>query len=492
MAEMLITIGIIGVATSVAMPMLRKYQVSNDLNNAQSEITQAISRARTLAQAEQNDSAWGFSATAGVLYEGTSYGARNALYDENYPIASTITVSGITDVSFAKFSGTPSQVGNITLTAFDGEYRNINIQVSDAGVAMNANDLLQICHSPLTAPQTEYISDADWTAYQALGDTLGACPATSSSGMSSATSSMSSAASSFSSAGMASSSLGSTASSAGGAGMSSVSSSSSSVSSASSAGNAAPTVTAGMILLDVNKQGALSVSGNGGITVQSPGMIMVNSSNPYAVSVSGNATITTGTLDVYGVPGTKVTGNGKISATVNSNILPASDPLASLAAPATFSPTIASATFSDSSSHTLQPGTYTSGINISGNATVTMSPGTYYIKSGGFKVSSNANVTGSGVFIYNTGGGSVSISGNGVVKLTPPSSGTYKGIVLFQDRSYSTAIALTGNGGLTIEGTLYAPKAAITVTGNAGSTTVGSLIIGLDLTVTGNGGATIK
>ena len=65
-----------------------------------------------------------------------------------------------------------------------------------------------------------------------------------------------------------------------------------------------------------------------------------------------------------------------------------------------------------------------------------MSSGTYIIEGGGFSVSGAASVTGSGVMIVNagsdypnTGGtyGSISLSGSGSYKLTPPTSGTYAG-----------------------------------------------------------------
>src|ERR1700730_4257677 len=102
------------------------------------------------------------------------------------------------------------------------------------------------------------------------------------------------------------------------------------------------------------------------------------------------------------------------------------DPLAALPAPAQPSPQFTAGSYSG----TLQPGTYVDGITVSGSNSATLQPGTYYLTGGGLTVSGNATITGTGVLLYITGltGGNpmaVNISGNAVVTLTPPTSGTY-------------------------------------------------------------------
>ena len=83
-------------------------------------------------------------------------------------------------------------------------------------------------------------------------------------------------------------------------------------------------------------------------------------------------------------------------------------------------------------SATINPGVY-SQITVSGNASLTLVSGIYIIAGGGLSVSGNANVTGTGVMIYNTKVatgtyGSITLSGNGTIKLTGPTTGAYSGI----------------------------------------------------------------
>ena len=87
----------------------------------------------------------------------------------------------------------------------------------------------------------------------------------------------------------------------------------------------------------------------------------------------------------------------------------AADPYSSLAGPGTTGMTIYGAeNLSGNSSTTINPGIY-SQISVSGNAKLTMnagpggSPGIYIIEGGGFTVSGNASVAGSGVSIFNAG-----------------------------------------------------------------------------------------
>ena len=77
--------------------------------------------------------------------------------------------------------------------------------------------------------------------------------------------------------------------------------------------------------------------------------------------------------------------------------------VASLPSPSTTGMTnYGSFSLGGNSSATIQPGIYSS-ISVSGNAKLTMAPGIYIIEGGGFSVSGNASVTGSGVMIVNAG-----------------------------------------------------------------------------------------
>jgi subtilase family serine protease len=79
--------------------------------------------------------------------------------------------------------------------------------------------------------------------------------------------------------------------------------------------------------------------------------------------------------------------------------------------------------------------------------------------------------------------GGITLSGNGSFNLSPPTTGTYAGIVIFQSRDNNTALTLSGNAsGMT--GTVYAPAAQLAESGNAQLNAAGIVDT---MTISGNG-----
>ena len=145
---------------------------------------------------------------------------------------------------------------------------------------------------------------------------------------------------------------------------------------------------------------------------------------------------------------------------------------------------------------TLQPGLYIGGISISGNAKVTLAAGLYYLKGGGFVVSGNGIVTGTGVLLYNTSqttSDSLKLSNNAQVTLSAATTGTYAGLVFFQDRTATAPIVMTDNTILNVTGGVYAAKAAFVSSTNGsivlhgdGSTTGIGRLVAYDMNLSGN------
>jgi hypothetical protein len=127
---------------------------------------------------------------------------------------------------------------------------------------------------------------------------------------------------------------------------------------------------------------------------------------------------------------------------------------------------------------TLNPGVYCGGINLGNSARATFNPGTYILTTPtagatyGLNVDLGGSATGSGVTFYNTQasgktGGPIHftfsvLSGTGV-NFTAPTSGTYEGILFFQDPSNTQTAQIIGSPdwNTTLEGTYYFPRATV-------------------------------
>jgi Putative Flp pilus-assembly TadE/G-like len=249
----------------------------------------------------------------------------------------------------------------------------------------------------------------------------------------------------------------------------------------------------GIILLDPTASGALTDSGNGSITVNGGASIVIDSSSASAAVVSGNGSVSASQFVITGSPGDIVSGNGRFVGGIESGQTQTVDPLGYLPEPSAGGLSVQSnsqLSVGGNSSQSVSPGVYVGGISVSANASLTMSPGVYYMQGGGFTSSGNGNISGSGVLIFNSPNSTsdkISLAGNGNINLSPPTSGMYQGITMFQERTSSAPISITGNGSISLSGTVYAAHAAVTLSGNGGSNVVGGQYIASTMSVSGNG-----
>lgn len=231
----------------------------------------------------------------------------------------------------------------------------------------------------------------------------------------------------------------------------------------------------------------VSLTGNGSLSIPNCGLI-VNSTSSNAVTLSGNATLTAQSIAIVG--GASSSSPGALSPAPVTGVAPVSDPLAYLSAPS-YNSSACLPNPSPSGMVTLGPSTAGgticyNGLTLSGQAAVTLNPGVYVIN-GSFSTSGQSSITGNGVTIYLPApSGQLSLSGGSVVKLTAPTSGPYSGILLYEDRSNTNGMSVSGGAGSVLTGIFYAPKARVTFTGNGGGRYNADLVC-YQLTINGNG-----
>jgi hypothetical protein len=241
-------------------------------------------------------------------------------------------------------------------------------------------------------------------------------------------------------------------------------------------------------VLDPN--GSASYNQAGTSTVQSDCGIYVDSSASDAFTVKGNALVDASVINVVG--GTKINNNASVTPNPTNGISPASDPFSSLPAPTYGGCDYTGMSF-NGGTYNLTPGVYCQGIKVSGNAVLNLSPGTYILNGGGMQVTSSfATLNGSGVFFYNTSDGfafaPVTIAGNATVNLSAPTSGTYQGILLFQDRAITSSAnsAIGGGSNQTLSGTIYLPTATLNFAGGSATNSLTMALVVADIDIVGN------
>jgi Flp pilus assembly protein TadG len=240
----------------------------------------------------------------------------------------------------------------------------------------------------------------------------------------------------------------------------------------------------------------VSLSNDAQLNSTSCGLVDDSSGTP-AISVSGSANIKASSVSVVGTTSTDNSGS-VISPTAMTGIVPVSDPLAYLSPP---SYTAGSCTgdpashYQGGSSYSVGPGSnysstqsgnlvcYTS-LTLGGNGnTVTINPGVYVV-TGSLTFESGTIPGGDGVTFYLTGNGQLTIDNGASFNLSAPTSGTYDGILFYQDRSDSKSASIQGGASESLKGILYFPDAALSI-GNGSSSTFYSPIVANTLTIVG-------
>jgi Flp pilus assembly protein TadG len=141
--------------------------------------------------------------------------------------------------------------------------------------------------------------------------------------------------------------------------------------------------------------------------------------------------------------------------------------------------------------YTISQGTYTK-ITIQGVSSdqVVFSPGVYifdgtstnYNNPDGLMIPGNATISGTGVTFFFTNTATVQITGNPTINLSAPSSGTYQGILMWQDKNdlnvgpSPQGPTLSGNSGSQFNGILYFPSDQLTFGGNGVGFGVGVVV----------------
>ena len=256
-----------------------------------------------------------------------------------------------------------------------------------------------------------------------------------------------------------------------------------------------------ILTLGGTEPAAFSISGTTDLSMNCG--IAIKSTDDKAFKISGSADLDVTEICVEG--GTQAGGNVDfLNAMPEDNCDTPDDPLANLDPPAEDSDTCTclETDFKISGNggiHSLAPGVYCNGIDISGNSNdIEFEPGEFILAGKGLKAAGGNNlIHGDGVVFYNTDNcgdeafGDIDFSGNNTVNFSAPTSGPYAGVLFFNDRSVESTDAgkkfkLAGTVDSVFDGVVYYPNAEVQFSGTVNSeNSCGVKIISEFLTLNG-------
>jgi hypothetical protein len=245
-----------------------------------------------------------------------------------------------------------------------------------------------------------------------------------------------------------------------------------------------------VIALEPTTTVGITMSGNA--TVNMGCGMATNSKSSNAVSAGGSSSITATPIAAVGtvVP----SGNYNGDTTFKSHQIPQKDPFASVPDPDISGMSCNTAvSLGPHDEQTISAGCYKS-FNVKG--TLRMNPGVYYVDGGSFSVGAQGSVIGEGVTIILTSKNidsnpasvaTVDMNGGAEISLSAPTSGTYAGLIFYQDRRAADGTnKVNGNSNSFYQGALYFPKQQLTFNGTAGMSTDCLQIVSRRVTFIGN------
>ena len=249
-------------------------------------------------------------------------------------------------------------------------------------------------------------------------------------------------------------------------------------------------------VLSSSAPNALSVTGSSHLT-SSGCSIWVNATGTTvataAIQDTGSSSITATNGSIYAMTGAYTTPGGTSTiSTITRTSTATADPLINLPPPTVSSAPCDAAhnsySLGSSNTDTIGPGVYCNGITVSGSATLNLKPGVYILNGGGLNNTHSGTINciafngvAAGVTFFLTGQNGYTMAGmqlvgNSISNLTASATGTYQGILFYQDRgsaAYALANDLSNSATLTASGTFYFPNTALDLTGNVTTGTIG-------------------
>lgn len=212
---------------------------------------------------------------------------------------------------------------------------------------------------------------------------------------------------------------------------------------------ATPVIQPCFLVLNPTANKAFNLTGNAGMAASNCGVSIVSNNALAAIAdVSASA-------KYFCVVG----GFSGSFSPLPKNCGPAADPLINLPEP---TPGSCQTPPAPGPSVIFTPGTYCGNINFS-SGSISFQPGVYYFQSSILTLSGSAQFITTDAMLFFDKSSSIRVTTSGRLDMTAPTSGTYKGISIYQSRlSPLTAIAkLVGGGNYHISGAIYMPTALL-------------------------------
>ena len=134
--ELLLVVAIISIIGLMSASFYSRFLTQNAVANTTDQLVSSFRKAQIYSMMGKQNSSWsvnyGGTPNTITFYLGTPFAGHNTAFDEKFSISSNISVTGITDVNFAKRTGLPNTTGTTNII---GNGQTKQITINSQGVA---------------------------------------------------------------------------------------------------------------------------------------------------------------------------------------------------------------------------------------------------------------------------------------------------------------------------------------------------------------------
>ena len=119
--EVMLTLALVSILASLSFPLSGYFLSPQEVAVVRDELQGSLSKAQLYSMTGKNGALFGVAVhdQAIVLFQGNSFATRDQAFDEVFPLHPRVTVSGLTEVVFARVTGEPDTEPTMTIAGND-------------------------------------------------------------------------------------------------------------------------------------------------------------------------------------------------------------------------------------------------------------------------------------------------------------------------------------------------------------------------------------
>jgi prepilin-type N-terminal cleavage/methylation domain-containing protein len=140
--ELLLTVSIISVIGILSTGFYSRFLLQNAVANTSDQLIADLRKAQMYSMTGKynlTNTTWGvrYGSNTITLFLGSSYATRNSAFDETFTVSPSVTISGFTELVFAKTTGLPTggNPSNTPTIVISGGSSSKTITVNSQGIA---------------------------------------------------------------------------------------------------------------------------------------------------------------------------------------------------------------------------------------------------------------------------------------------------------------------------------------------------------------------